>query len=238
VGTAEIIIDPGPGVIHKEVFIDPRTGVRVKAEFYGWGTFWVNRLTTPGSNVKIPADMVSINRYYEITKTSGIILDWALIHIPYSLSDIPEGHIDKETKLKLYSWSSVTNDWILSGSSSVDVNSNFVFGNTTHFTLFAVLIDLSEPAPSDDDDDEIYSTAYLLIIFLLVAVVIVTVIMVALVQFRPETMERILRTVTGKEYLIGRKPIPRKPVRTVRYQMVAREKEAERDIEADDELEE
>lgn len=93
-------------------------------------------------------NITELNKYIKI-KTKGIEtnMEWALVKIYYTDDEIIEAEIN-ESDLKLYAWNGT--DWSCENGCGVDTVNNYVWINTSHFSIFG-----SGGIPLDSDGDGI-----------------------------------------------------------------------------------
>jgi len=81
-------------------------------------------------------DTRGTGRCYDYTVTGGS-LEWANITLYYYEGELPPGVTEED--LRLYWWNDATNEWVLVPDSGVNTEANYVWGNTTHFTVYAAI---------------------------------------------------------------------------------------------------
>jgi len=93
----------------------------------------------PGTaNIGVPA----LNKYLEITASSDIssFLSWAIIKVYYNDSDV-SGY--NESNLRIYYYNETTGSWNKYDGSligGVNTTENYVWANTTHFSIYGIFI--------------------------------------------------------------------------------------------------
>jgi parallel beta-helix repeat protein len=83
-----------------------------------------------------PQDFKLLGQYYDIN-TTAIYSGSIRIRIVYDDSTIAEG---EEKALKLMQWNETLQEWV-NMTTDLDIQSNIVFGETTHLSLFGVFVD-------------------------------------------------------------------------------------------------
>jgi hypothetical protein len=79
-----------------------------------------------------------LGTYYSIESQglNGSNIKWMIITVYYNDSDIPAGV--NESKLRLYWYNNTSGSWEIVNPGGVDTVNNYIWGNTTHFSLYAL----------------------------------------------------------------------------------------------------
>lgn len=81
-----------------------------------------------------------LNKFIEIEATDSIDgnLSWAMIKVYYTDADLSSRGITNESSLRLYYWNTTNNTWVIynSPNGGVNITGNYIWANTTHFTVF------------------------------------------------------------------------------------------------------
>ena len=124
---SDVEVEPGEGIIMS--FSDVSTaGVTTANEVSG----------SPPANFKL----VPTNTFYSITTTASYSGTWIIeISIPYDDTGIPAG---QEANLKLKVFDETTGKWD-DITTYVDTTNNIIYGETTHLSIFAIMLKINEP---------------------------------------------------------------------------------------------
>jgi len=124
---SDVEVEPGEGIIMS--FSDISTaGVTTTNEVSG----------SPPANFKL----VPTNTFYSITTTASYSGTWIIeISIPYDDTGIPAG---QEANLKLKVFDETTGKWD-DITTYVDTTNNIIYGETTHLSIFAIMLKINEP---------------------------------------------------------------------------------------------
>jgi hypothetical protein len=131
-----------------------------------------------------PANLVTLNLFFEIVGTEEMVINWARIFIPYNPNSIPVENRDLEDRLKLYTWSEEDKNWEGTDHTGVDLNNKIVFGNVSHLSIFAPM---AEPAPADEDSDET-AIGTTVVIFLTIIIPVIFVVFILFTRKRAGTL--------------------------------------------------
>jgi hypothetical protein len=95
----------------------------------------------PRTSSGISSTLSSLSKFVDIRPSAGInsSLSSAQIRIYYSSSDLSLDYSDfTESSLAAYFWNESQSSWTLEGVQGVDETNNYVWINTTHFSIFGV----------------------------------------------------------------------------------------------------
>ena len=218
--TSEVIVVTRSSQEHLESFFDPRTGISVTASFLGTGTILINRVDIFDMFMTSPANMVTLGMFIEIIATANMVINWARIFMPYNPNNIPSENSDLESSLKLYTWSEAEKSWTETDQSGVNLNNKIVYGNVSHLSVFAPMVQLSKPVKDDDGISNSTIAAIFLTIFIPVIFVIFVIMNKKGVSFSPFGRQG------GRDRMV-------KPIVVIRHKRQIR-----REIDEDEELEE
>jgi len=96
----------------------------------------------PGTNGTIA--LANLSRYIEIEAGQELLdnMTWAIIKVYYTDEEVEAAGID-ESSLRLYYWNESSSTWEEMPDSGVNTTANYVWANTTHFSIYGVYGEMS-----------------------------------------------------------------------------------------------
>lgn len=172
-GSAEVIVQAAAGIVNIEIFEDPRSSITVKASFYGTGTIWINRFDDLPGYVKIPENFISLGIYVEIASSAEMVLNWAWIQIPYNRGSLSAEAKEHEADTKIYYWSNTEELWYETGESGVDLIETVVFGNTSHFSIYAPFAEIQQPEPKKVEEPSLLWMSIIIAVLVIIILIVI-----------------------------------------------------------------